>query len=99
MDKEEQTFNVAAYLIAQLGKNFNEKVKGQISGRELLETAIRQILNLQYHIGGMVVFVESENNEKLISFYESYGFKQFDTRQTLVSEKEVHELVQFLKII
>ena len=28
IDKNEQTYNLAAYLIAQLGKNFNDKVKG-----------------------------------------------------------------------
>ena len=43
IDKNEQTYNLAAYLIAQLGKNFNDKVKGRITGQELLEAAIRQI--------------------------------------------------------
>ena len=28
IDKNEQTYNLAAYLIAQLGKNFNDRVKG-----------------------------------------------------------------------
>ena len=42
IDKNEQTYNLAAYLIAQLGKNFNDKVKGRITGQELLEAAIRQ---------------------------------------------------------
>ena len=30
IDKNEQTYNLAAYLIAQIGKNFNDKVKGEI---------------------------------------------------------------------
>lgn len=69
-----------------------------VVGKELLEAAIRQIQVLQYQVGGMVAFVEAENNEKLLSFYESYGFKQFDTRQTVSKESEPHELIQLLKL-
>ena len=99
IDKSEQTYNIAAYLIAQLGKNFNDRAKGRITGQELLETAIRQVQILQYQAGGMVAFVEADNKEKLLSFYETYGFKQFDTRQTVSKEAEPHELVQLLRLI
>lgn len=99
MDKEGQTYNLAAYLIAQLGKNYSDRAKGRITGKELLEAAIRQIQALQYQAGGMVAFVETENNAKLLSFYENYGFKQFDTRQTASKGSEPHKLVQLLKII
>ena len=99
INKSEQTYNIAAYLIAQLGKNYNDSVKGRITGQELLEAAIRQAQILQYQAGGMVVFVEADNKEKLLSFYESYCFKQFDTRQAASSEVEPHELVQLLKLI
>lgn len=99
INKSEQTYNIAAYLIAQLGKNYNDSAKGRITGQELLEAAIRQAQILQYQAGGMVVFVEADNKEKLLSFYESYGFKQFDTRQAASSEAEPYELVQLLKLI
>ena len=99
IDKSEQTFNLAAYLIAQLGKNYNDRVKGRIKGQELLEAAIRQAQILQYQAGGMVAFVEADNKEKLLSFYENYGFKRFDTRQATSSETESHELVQLLRLI
>ena len=96
IDKSEQTYNLAAYLIAQLGKNFNDKAKGRITGQELLEAAIRQTQILQYQVGGMVAFVEAENKEKLLSFYENYGFKRFDTRQTVSSSRSVNDLLLFL---
>lgn len=98
IDKNEQTYNLAAYLIAQLGKNFSDRAKGRITGQELLEAAIRQTQILQYQAGGMVAFVEADNKEKLLSFYENYGFKRFDTRQT-TSAEESHELVQLLRLI
>lgn len=99
IDEDEQTYNLAVYLIAQLGKNFNKKVKGRISGKELLEAAIRQIQILQYQAGGMVTIVEAEKKEKLLSFYDGYGFKQFDTRQTTSKNQEPHELVQLLRLL
>ncbi len=99
IDKGEQTYNLAAYLIAQLGKNFNDRARGRITGRELLEAAIRQTQVLQYQAGGMVVFVETDDKEKLLSFYENYGFKRFDARQTTSREAESHELIQLLRLL
>lgn len=68
IDKNEQTYNLAAYLIAQLGKNCNGRVKGRITGQELLEAAIRQAQILQYQAGGMVTFVEADNKENYFLF-------------------------------
>lgn len=48
IDKGEQTYNLAAYLIAQLGKNFNDGARERITGQELLEAAIRHAQILQY---------------------------------------------------
>lgn len=64
-----------------------------------VEILVIQILILQYQVGGMVAFVEAENKEKLLAFYENYGFKRFDTRQTVLGDAESHELVQLLKLI
>ena len=47
----------------------------------------------------MVVFVEADKKEKLLSFYENYGFKRFDTRQAASNDKEYHELVQLLRLL
>lgn len=99
IDRNEQTYNIAAYLIAQLGKNFNERAMGRITGQELLEAAIRQTQVMQYQAGGMVTFVEADDNEKLLSFYENYGFKRFDTRRTATGTDEPHELVQLLRLL
>lgn len=99
IDKNGQTYNLAAYLIAQLGKNFNDKARGRITGQELLEAAVRQTQILQYQAGGMVAFVEADNKERLLSFYENYGFKRFDTRQTASDTDEPHELIQLLRLL
>ena len=99
MDRCGQTYNIAAYLIAQLGKNYSDRAKGRITGQELLEAAIRQLQIVQSLASGMVAFVEADNNEKLLSFYENYGFKRFDARQTASGTDEPHELVQLLRLL
>ncbi len=35
---------------------------------------IKQVQRLQYLAGGMVVFLETANEEKLLSFYTDKGF-------------------------
>ena len=54
---------------------------------------------MQYRGGGMVVFLEANNEEKLLSFYQDNKFRQFDTRLTASKEAEPHELVQFLRLL
>lgn len=99
IDKGEQTYHLAAYLIAQLGKNYSGRVKGRITGEELLAAAIRQTQILQFQAGGMVTFVETDNKEKLLIFYEHYGFKRFNTRLTVSHADGQHELIQLLRLL
>ena len=47
----------------------------------------------------MGAIMETDNKEKLLSFYENYGFKRFDTRQTISDVAEPHELVQLLRLL
>ena len=99
LNEQDQTYNLAAYLIAQLGKNYNNGANERISGKELLGLAIRQIQQLQYLAGGMVIFLEAADEERLLSFYRENGFQQFDTRRTDSFKGEPHELIQLLKLL
>ena len=90
---------MSAYLIAQLGKNYSENDGKMITGAELLELAWDKIKATQYMFGGMVTFLEAENEEKLLSFYRNNRFSQFDIRQTASAADESHELVQLLRLL
>ena len=70
----------------------------EITGAELIELAWMVIEELQYMAGGVVAFLEAEPREKLLSFYQTNRFQQFDTRQTTSSEEQ-HELVQLLRLL
>ena len=99
LDKKSDTYTMSAYLIAQLGKNYSEKDGKMITGAELLGLAWDKIKATQYMFGGMVTFLEAENEEKLLSFYRNNRFSQFDTRQTASDTDESHELVQLLRLL
>ena len=70
LDEENGTYTLSAYLIAQLGKNFKDGVNEKITGEQLLQAAVDTIKELQYMAGGMVIFLEAEDNDKLMHFYE-----------------------------
>ncbi len=99
LDKKSDTYTMSAYLIAQLGKNYSEKDGKMITGAELLGLAWDKIKATQYMFGGMVTFLEAENEENLLSFYRNNRFSQFDTRQTTSDADESHELVQLLRLL
>lgn len=99
-DREVQTYTTAAYLIAQLGKNYSLPKSKQISGAILLGSALETISHLKYSVGGIMEFLECEDNEFLLNFYIKNHFKPFDTRTiTPTPEKEPHTLHQLLKFI
>ena len=99
LDEQSQTYTMSAYLIAQLGKNFKNGAEKKITGEELLELAWDIVEKMQYMGGGMVTFLEAENSERLLSFYQANRFQTFDTRQTATDSEEPHEPVQLLRML
>lgn len=99
LDTETQSYTTAAYLVAQLGKNYSLPKEKQIPGNILLEFALDTISNLKYSIGGIMEFLECEDNEFLLNFYTQNHFKSFDTRTTVSHNNRSHTLHQLLKFI
>ena len=100
LDEENGTYTLSAYLIAQLGKNFTNGANETIIGEQLLQAAVDTIKELQYMAGGMVIFLEAENEKKLMRFYEDRnGFKRFDTKEIKTGTEDAHTLVQLLKVM
>ena len=98
-DAQTNSYTMSAYLIAQIGKNYTNNACERLEGSELLELAWSVIEDMQYRGGGMVVFLEANNEEKLLSFYQDNKFRQFDTRQITSGKSEPHELVQLLRLL
>lgn len=97
LDEKAQSYTTAAYLIAQLGKNYSLPKEKQIQGSTLLGFALETISTLQYSIGGVMEFLECEDNPFLLNFYTQNLFKPFAMRTT--HAKNPHILHQLLKFI
>lgn len=78
--KIEHKFQINSYLIGQLGKNFSKEAEGKISGADLLTLAYDKVAEASAIIHAKYVWLECDNNEKLINFYSSFGFKQVNPK-------------------
>ncbi len=79
-DKAVQRYTISAPLIGQLGKNYANGYDKLITGDELLKLALDKVREMQYIVGGKIVYLECEQKEKLIDFYQSNGFVNFGMR-------------------
>ncbi len=99
LDEATNTFTASAYLLAQFGKNYAISKENRITGEDLLALALSIIENTRYAVGGVLEFLECDDNQFLLDFYTSHGFRQFDTRTVISENKESHILHQLLKFI
>lgn len=88
-DAAKQEYTVSAPLIAQLGKNFNGGNDTLISGSDLLQLAVNKIRKIQKEIGGRFMYLECEDNAKLLAFYKKCNFKVFGRRMLDRDETDV----------
>lgn len=95
LDSNNNCYRPPAILIAQLGKNFKYKDENLIHGSELLQIALEIVLDIQYQAGGVITFLECENEKPLLDFYNNNGFKDISIRNS----KEDKNLVQLYKLI
>ena len=99
-DKSIDKYTISAPLIGQLGKNYSNGYDTLITGDELLKLALDKVKQMQYIVGGKIVYLECEQKEKLIDFYESNGFVNFGLRALDRDETDRlsgESLVQMLK--
>lgn len=79
-DQTLQRYTISAPLIGQLGKNYTNGYDKLITGDELLKLALDKVVEMQNIVGGKIVYLECEQKEKLIEFYERNGFVNFGLR-------------------
>lgn len=101
LDQSVGYYCLSSPLIAQLGKNFKNGIDTLISGDELLQMACDKVSRIQLDLGGRFAYLECEDKPKLIEFYLSNGFCEFDRRPLDRDETNIdgEYLVQMLKYI
>ncbi len=97
LDEETNKYNVSAFLIAQFGKNSSVPERWKISGNELMDLTFEILKHVQYYVGGGVVYLDCEDIDKVLEFYQSeYNrFKQFGEREAKNEGKRYLQLLRF----
>lgn len=100
-DRVIRSYCLSTPLIAQLGKNYTDGLDKLITGDELLKIACDKVAHIQFELGGKLVYLECEDKPKLLDFYASNGFCEFDRRALDKDETGIDGdyLVQMLKYI
>ena len=95
-DEASNCYDVSAFLLAQFGKNYSIQNGTAISGDRLMDYVFRILFKAQHLIGGGVVFLECEEKDKLLEFYQNDNnrFKLYGER---FSEKEQKKYLQLLR--
>lgn len=94
-DEVSDLYHVPAILLAQFGRNFNEKCNS-ISGKDLMSLALNQIKYILSLSSGKTVFLECEKKQKLIDFYKENGFLLLDNE---VLSKDKKNMVQLYRLL
>ena len=95
LDEDRQIFSVSAFLIAQLGKNYEGNKGKTISGQELLDNAMEMLAGAQSIVSGGLVFLDCEiDNESALELYKTNGFVPFAER---ISESDGQKYIQLLR--
>ena len=69
LDETAGVYDVSAFLIAQIGKN--AAVHSELTGNRMMEMIFEVLSNVQHQVGGCVVFLECEDKERLLEFYQN----------------------------
>ena len=74
---ENGDYIINSFLLGQLGKNFNKNIleKDKIKGVELLTIAYNLLIEIKNLINVKYLWIECEDNKKLLDFYSNFGFK------------------------
>ena len=96
-DESSGSYTVSAFLIEQFGKNYANKQPNGWNGVRLMEKTFEILEKVQREIGGGVVYLECEDNEHLLEFYQNQynRFHAFNERFSDVDQTKYIQLLRF----
>lgn len=96
LNKENNTYTVSAFLLAQLSKNYAVDNGKRISGTAIMTAAKEKLLDAQNLIGGTIVYLDCEPISDLIHFYENEKFVFFGERSSEIDGKKYLQYLAFV---
>lgn len=96
LDKDSNSFNISAFLVAQFGKNSAYDGTESVSGNQMMDYCFEILEDVQKQVGGGIVFLECEDKKQLLDFYqnENNNFRIYGER---FSETDKTKYIQLLK--
>ncbi|MBQ7593158.1 MAG: hypothetical protein IJU48_02250 [Synergistaceae bacterium] len=94
LDRATGDYMASAFLIAQFGKNYGVDNGERISGKELMDITNDILVNIQRQIGGGIIYLDCEDNEKLQQFYIDENFQRFGER---FSKEDNQKYLQYMR--
>ncbi|MBR0250956.1 MAG: hypothetical protein IJQ77_07720 [Synergistaceae bacterium] len=94
LDRAAGDYMASAFLIAQFGKNFGVDDGRRIAGSQLMDIVNDVLVNIQRQIGGGIIYLDCEDNEKLQQFYINEKFHRFGER---FAEEEQQKYIQYMR--
>ncbi len=83
LDADTNSFTASAFLLAQIGKNYGVDNGKRITGKELMKFANDILADIQHRIGGAIIYLDCEDNQKLKDFYINENhYKVFGERHS-----------------
>lgn len=97
LDEATNSYDVSAFLLAQFGKSYSVENGKAVSGDSLMDDVFCILKEVQHLIGGGVVFLECEDNQNLLDFYQSKvnRFKRYGERYSETDKKKYLQLLRF----
>lgn len=97
LDEDTNSYMVSAFLIAQFGKNYEEREGEPVNGNSLMDDAMDILVAVQHDVGGGVVYLECEDKPQLLSFYQNDNnfFRVFGERYSEVDQTKYIQLLRF----
>ena len=97
IDKNTNSYLLSAFLLAQFGKNYAIEEDKRITGVGLMDCVDSILKDIQFRVGGGVVYLDSLDNEHLVHFYTDVcGYRKISER---VSDTNNTKYLQYLKFV
>ena len=95
LDEATNTYDVFAFLITQFGKD--SFCGYRINGNDMMNMALSILSKVQREVGGGIVFLECEDNDKLLNFYQNEN-NRFIVYGERIANEENKKYKQLLRL-
>ena len=91
-------FVTSAFLIAQFGKNSSAPPDNVLPGNRIMDDAVATLKAIQRDVGGGIVYLECEDNPKLLAFYQNdhNNYHSFNERYSVSDGVKYIQLLRFI---